>query len=83
MRGRLGQLDGKAPASSFPAWRSLVTRRIGVFICDCKGLISDHVDNDRLANEARVLRDVAMVERVELLCREENLNAALQSGLPG
>ena len=55
-----------------------MTRRIGVFVCDCKGLISDHIDNERVANEASTFPDVAMVERIELLCSEENMDAALQ-----
>ena len=55
-----------------------MTRRIGVFICDCKGLISDQIDNERLVNEAQNLPNVAMVERIELLCSEENLEAALR-----
>jgi heterodisulfide reductase subunit A len=55
-----------------------MTRRIGVFVCDCKGLISDHVDNERLVREAAVLSDVALVERVSLLCSDENLDGALR-----
>jgi heterodisulfide reductase subunit A len=55
-----------------------VTRRIGVFVCDCKGLISDHINNEQLVNEARNFPNVAMVQRVELLCSEENLDAALR-----
>jgi heterodisulfide reductase subunit A len=57
--------------------RSSVTCRIGVFVCDCKGLISDHVDNERLAKEAAALPDVTLVERVALLCSEKSLDAAL------
>jgi len=51
--------------------------RIGVFVCDCKGLISDHIDNEILVNESAALRNVVMVERMELLCSEDGLNDAL------
>jgi heterodisulfide reductase subunit A len=55
-----------------------MTCRIGVFICDCKGLISDHIDSDILVNQSSALPDVAMVERIALLCSEENLDGALR-----
>ena len=44
-----------------------MTGCIGVFVCDCKGLISDHIDNEIVVNEASALRDVVMVERLRLL----------------
>ena len=44
---------------------------IGVFICDCKGQVSDRVDTERLAEAAGKLENVAFVERKgldDLLC---------------
>ena len=35
-----------------------MTSRIGVFVCDCKGLVSDRVDTARLVEEAALLDDV-------------------------
>jgi heterodisulfide reductase subunit A len=48
-----------------------VTPRIGIFICDCHGLVSDAIDTARLADGARSLQDVAFVERTDLLCGED------------
>lgn len=42
--------------------------RIGVFVCDCKGLVSDHLDTGRLAEVAAGLDGVAFVRRVGMLC---------------
>ena len=55
-----------------------MTSRIGVFVCDCKGLISDHVDTLRLTEKAASLQDVAFVDRRAMLCGEQNLGAALR-----
>jgi len=55
-----------------------VTSRIGVFVCDCKGLVSDRVDTARLVEEAALLDDVAFVERAGMLCGQRDLGAALQ-----
>ncbi|MCP4606616.1 MAG: hydrogenase iron-sulfur subunit [Proteobacteria bacterium] len=53
-----------------------MTSRIGVLICDCKGLISDHVDTSRLTEEAAGLEQVAFVDLRDLLCGEEDLRTA-------
>ena len=55
-----------------------MTARIGVFICDCKGQISDSIDTRRLAREAEALEDVAFVDRRDLLCSEADLGAAVR-----
>jgi len=51
---------------------------IGVFICDCKGLIADHVDTARIAEEAAGLDGVAFVERCGFLCGETDLGTAVK-----
>ncbi len=48
-----------------------MTSPIGVFVCDCKGQVSDHVDTSRLVEHAQRLEDVAYVERTDLLCGED------------
>ncbi len=55
-----------------------MTAHIGVFVCDCKGLVSDHVDTSRLAEEISTLGDVAFVERKEMLCGESDLGDAVR-----
>ena len=52
--------------------------RIGVFVCDCKGLISDHVDTGRLVEAAAALEEVVFVERTGMLCGERDLGAAIR-----
>ena len=49
---------------------------IGVFVCDCKGLVSDHVDTARVAAEAARLDGVAFVDRRDFLCSDADLGAA-------
>jgi len=51
---------------------------IGVFICDCKGQVSDTVDTARLAEAAEKLENVAFVERKDLLCGEKDLGSAIR-----
>ena len=51
--------------------------RIGVFICDCKGQISDHIDTKYLADEVATLEGVFFVERVDMLCGEKDPGAAI------
>jgi heterodisulfide reductase subunit A len=48
-----------------------VTSAIGVFVCDCKGQVSDHIDTSRLVEHAERLEDVRFVEQTDLLCGEE------------
>jgi len=54
-----------------------VASRIGVFICDCKGLVSDRVDTARVALSAAALDNVSFVERNDFLCGEKDLSAAI------
>jgi len=56
-----------------------LTARIGVFICDCSGQISDHVDTSRLARETASLDKVVFVERVDMLCSKDGLGAAVRN----
>jgi heterodisulfide reductase subunit A len=49
--------------------------RVGVWICDCKGLVSDHVDTGRLETAASALDGVALVRRRGKLCGGEELHA--------
>jgi heterodisulfide reductase subunit A len=55
-----------------------VTSRIGVFVCDCKGQVSNRVDTARLAEAAAALEDVAFVERADMLCGQGDLGAAIR-----
>ncbi|MCP4677798.1 MAG: hydrogenase iron-sulfur subunit [Deltaproteobacteria bacterium] len=55
-----------------------MTSRIGVFVCDCKGLVSDHIDTARLAEEAAALETVAFVDRLDMICSEKELGAAIK-----
>ena len=52
--------------------------RIGVFVCDCKGQVSDHVDTSRVVEAANSLEDVAFVDRVDVLCSKADLGAAIR-----
>lgn len=52
--------------------------RIGVFVCDCKGLVSDRVATERVAEAAAQLDEVVFVERHELLCGDAALGAAVR-----
>jgi heterodisulfide reductase subunit A len=51
---------------------------IGVFVCDCKGLVSDHLDTGRVAAEAALLDGVAFVDRRDFLCSDADLGAAVK-----
>ena len=55
-----------------------MTARIGVFVCECKGLVSDRVDCERLAAQAAELEGVRFVDRRELLCAEAELGSAVR-----
>ncbi len=52
--------------------------RIGVFVCNCRGLVSDHVDTSVVAEAAESLVDVAFVHRVDLLCGNPDLGRAVR-----
>jgi heterodisulfide reductase subunit A len=47
--------------------------RIGAWICDCKGQISDKIDTRRLEEETKKLPNVVFVKRVGLLCTKEEI----------
>ncbi|MBU0754718.1 MAG: hypothetical protein KJ645_06230, partial [Planctomycetes bacterium] len=55
-----------------------MTPRIGVFICDCKGMISDRVDTAQIEEQAATLEGVSFVDRMDLLCSENDLGAAVK-----
>lgn len=48
---------------------------IGVFVCDCKGLISEKIDIDRLVQAAERLEHVNVVERSDVLCCRKGIAA--------
>lgn len=47
---------------------------IGVFVCDCKGMISEHVDIDRVVAEAQKLEHIAVVRRSDMLCSRHGID---------
>ena len=47
--------------------------QIGVFVCDCKGLVSDHVDVDRVVHAAESLEHVRVVQRADVLCSKQGI----------
>lgn len=52
--------------------------KIGIFVCDCKGLVSDRVDTGRVVAEAALLQQVAFVDRRDFLCRDADVDAAVK-----
>lgn len=48
---------------------------VGIWICDCKGMISDHVDTQRVEQAARALPHVSLVRRVDTLCTADDIRA--------
>lgn len=52
--------------------------RIGVFVCECQGLVSDHLATERVAEAAAELDGVEFVERRELLCGEADWGRAVR-----
>jgi heterodisulfide reductase subunit A len=50
------------------------TSRTAIYICDCAGLISDHVDTDSLEILAGELANVVLVRRVPTLCTQQDLD---------
>ncbi len=55
-----------------------MTSRIGVFICDCKGQVSDYIDTARLGEQARSLEGVAFVDRQDFLCGRKDISLAVR-----
>lgn len=49
--------------------------RVAIYICDCMGLVSDHVDTAALEELARHLEGVVLVRRTGLLCGRNELRA--------
>jgi len=49
--------------------------RIGLFLCDCHGGLSEHLDLDALAGTAEGLRGVSYVRRVGCACEPSGLTA--------
>ena len=47
---------------------------IAVYICDCMGLVSDHVDTASLERLAGELDGVTLVRRIGMLCGTEELD---------
>ena len=47
--------------------------QIGVFLCDCKGLLSDHLDMDQLVHQAEALDHVSVVQRSDVLCSRSGI----------
>jgi len=47
--------------------------RIGAWICDCKGQISDNIDTHYLEEETKKLPNVIFVKRVGFLCAKEEI----------
>lgn len=52
--------------------------RIGIFICNCKGLVSDPIDTARVAEEAARLEGVAFVDCMDMLCKGDDFGAAVR-----
>ncbi len=50
------------------------TPKIGVWICDCEGKISDKLDLDVLTSKAKDLENVTLVKRVGNLCSGKGLS---------
>ena len=55
-----------------------MARRIGVVVCDCMGQVSDRIDTAQVAGSAETLEGVAFVERVDMMCGDEDLGAAVR-----
>ncbi|MBT3223520.1 MAG: CoB--CoM heterodisulfide reductase iron-sulfur subunit A family protein, partial [Proteobacteria bacterium] len=49
--------------------------RVGVWICDCKGLVSDNVDTEQIEAAAKSLDSVVHVRRVGKLCGQAEMKA--------
>jgi len=52
--------------------------RIGAFVCDCKGLVSDHLDTEKVAAAAASLEGVSFADRDDFLCGERELGRAIR-----
>jgi heterodisulfide reductase subunit A len=47
--------------------------KLGVFLCDCGGLIGGHLDLDQLEKEMRDLPDVVLAEQIRYACSPDGL----------
>ena len=56
-----------------------MSRRIGVYVCECGNNIADNVDIDRITETISPMRDVELVERYRLLCSEDGKEFLKQS----
>ena len=48
-----------------------MTRKIGVYVCECGNNIADNVDIDRIIKTISPMRDIEVVERYRLMCSED------------
>ena len=55
-----------------------MTPRIGVFVCDCKGQLSDRIDTDQVAAAAAALDGVEFADRVGMMCHADELGGAVR-----
>ncbi|MFH0946050.1 MAG: hydrogenase iron-sulfur subunit [Planctomycetota bacterium] len=55
-----------------------MVRRIGVVVCDCMGQVSDRIDTVQVARSAEKLDGVEFVERVDMMCGDAGLGAAVR-----
>ncbi len=55
-----------------------MTSRIGVFVCDCKGQVSDRVATDQVAAAAAALDGVEFAERIGMMCSDDELGVAVR-----
>ena len=56
-----------------------MTKKIGVYVCECGNNIADNVDIDSVIKALSPLRDVAVVEKYRLLCSEDGKKFLKQS----
>ena len=47
--------------------------KIGIWICDCKGLISDNLDTALIQNKAKELENVTFIKKVDTLCGKKDM----------
>jgi len=55
-----------------------MTKKIGVYVCECGGNIGDNVDMDAILDSFTGLRDVAVVEKGRLLCSAAGVESLKQ-----
>jgi heterodisulfide reductase subunit A len=56
-----------------------MTKRIGVYVCECGNNIADNVDIDRIIKTISPMRDVEVIEKYRLLCSEDGKEFLKQS----